>query len=1078
MDNFVNLRTHTTYSFKDGYGHPAEFVSRAKELEQQAVAITDYHNISGHYKWYKECKSAGINPILGVTMLVSDDLTHIRDRGYDEVVLLPTNETGYHNLTKILTEAWMCVKPDYKIDRPVTTIDFLLTNSEGLVFLMGSKSSIGKKIIRGDVQGAEEDVDIYSLLDWYIEINPSQDNEHKYQHEQLIKFATANSIRLVGSNEAHYPKKGQHEIHDILLCIEQKTELNNQERRRIERNDMFIKSREEMENSMPYDKEIVKQALDNTVEIANRINFEFPKASAIRFKIPDDKKIPLFKKKCYDGLKTKLPDSGDEYKERLEYEIDIIIQKDFVDYFLVIEDIVMWAKDRDILVGPARGSAAGSLVSYCLSITEVDPIKYGLIFERFIDINREDMPDIDIDFQDDRRIEVKKYIEDKYGKDKVGSLPVFLTWHGKMALDDIRKVFDIPFSVIDKLKPLIIERSGGDSRASFTIMDTFNNPNFKYPQYAIKEYPQLKYSADLEGYIRQMGRHAAGVVVSNEPVSNFSALYNISDQQSVSLEYKDASSIGLLKLDLLGLSTLTIIQKTLKLIQERTGRTIDLYTLPIDDPAVYKFFIEGKLFGVFQFTGQAVNQVCRQIKPTDFESLSAISALARPGPLNSGSTTIYIKRRNGLEEVSYPHPVMKPYTEETYGIVVYQEQVMKTMREVGKMTWKETAEIRKLISRSQGVEKFNTFKDRFAVGARENGMNDHEIDVMWDSICTFGAWAFNKSHSVSYTIISYWTMWLKVYYPMEFYSSLLEITKDDGNRKKILKEYKREGYKLLSVDVNKSKQSFSIEGDSIRIGFKDLHGIGESISDELVKNQPYTSVNDLKTRVKRLGNATQVLCDVGALDSIENKGPSNLFGDGDPVIQKRELTFSERYKLCPWDVDFGIIENWMPFINSDERLGRLEITQIDDLSNENMAHQEVNIIGVVSEINLKNKAEEAQSRGLQFTPKEGVNYDFCNLIIEDDNDFITVRISMDIFPHYRDLLFGENKNDALLIQGVMGSGIRMFFANKIMSLNQYKDSDKDTRDKLLSDANRIKDKIKEKRFSKKKSTYSHSAPSV
>jgi len=1064
MDKFINLHIHTTYSFKDGYGHPHEFVERAKELGQPAIAITDTHNISGHYKWYKACKEAGIKPILGVTLLVSDDLNHIRDRGYDEIILLPVSKTGYHNLTKIVSEAWLSEKPDFKIDRPVTTYNFVSENNKDIVVLFGYNSRIGKAIHTRDPDKAFHLAQ--RIKEWkhvYLEIQPWQTSQQKRMLQQMIDLSKRTGVPLVATNNAHYPVKGQSDIHDILLCINQGVSINDPERKRIERNDMHLKSRDEMMKDMP------QEALDNTLKIADMVDFEFPKASAIRFQIPDEDKIPLFKKKCYDGMKKRRLDIYPEYRDRLEYEMDIIIKKDFVDYFLVIEDIVVWSKKNGILVGPARGSAAGSLVSYCMGITEVDPLKYGLIFERFIDINREDMPDIDLDFQDDRRIEVKKYIENKYGLDKVGSLPVFLTWHGKMALDDIRKVFDIPHNVIDKLKPLIIERSGGDSRASFTIMDTFENPNFEFPRQAIKDYPKLKYAAALEGYIRQMGRHAAGVVVANEPVSNFGTLYKISEQQSLSLDYKDASSIGLLKLDLLGLSNLTIIQKTLKLIKSRTGKDIDIYSLIMDDPLVYQNFRMGKLFGVFQFTGQAVNQVCRQIQPTDFESLSAISALARPGPLNSGSTTIYIKRRNNKEAVSYPHEAMKEYTKETYGIVVYQEQVMKTMREIGKMSWKATAEIRKLISRSQGVEKFNTFKEQFAIGARDNGMNEKEIDTMWDSICTFGSWAFNKSHSVSYTIISYQTMWLKVHYPMEFYSALLQQKKKDSDIKKILKEYKREGYKLLPVDINKSKISFSIDNNALRIGFKDIHHIGESISKALVKTQPYTSVKDIKEKVPRVSGVLKYLSTLGAFDGIENLGEPTLFGPGELLVPKLKLTFSERYKLCPWDVEFGIEEKWMPFIKEDDNLWNIQITPIEELDTEAGIREAINLIGVVSEVNLKNKVEEAQSKGNEFKIVEGVNYDFCNLTLEDDSDFITVRVANDVFPFYKNAIFSDKKEeDALLIQGFMGSGIRMFFANKIISLRQYKDMSLEERSILLKDVSRSANRIKSQRYGKRK----------
>lgn len=498
------------------------------------------------------------------------------------------------------------------------------------------------------------------------------------------------------------------------------------------------------------------------------------------------------------------------------------------------------------------------------------------------------------------------------------------------------------------------------------------------------------------------------------------------------------------------------------LIEERHGKTIDMYNLPLDDKKIYKGFNDGKLFGIFQFDGQAVNQVCRQIKPKDFGSLSAISALARPGPLNSGSTTSYIQRGMGKEKITYPHKVMKNFTEDTYGIVIYQEQVMKTMRELGKMSWKDTSEIRKLISRSQGVEKFNTFKDKFAIGARENGMSDEQIDVVWESICTFGSWAFNKSHSVAYSIISYWTMYLKMYYPLEFYSSSLALF-DDSRKRKVIKEYIREGYKLYSVDVNKSKNNFSIDGEGIRIGFEDVKGIGSAAAGKISKNQPYKDYWDFGVKSHSSSAICKILAHIGAFSSIEENSLTNTLFEEGVLPYDKNVSFAERFTLCPWDMDFGVEKNWLGYLKSQTAFKNALPSPIEFL--ESKEGEDVVIYGGVYDKNLRDVREVSMSKGedidlSKYISRNGVEmFQFANFVVEDDTDFITVRLSYKLFQEpcanglteekdgkkkkvtNGQLIFEHTRpDDVLLIRGKMGSGIRMFFVNKIMNLRIHKES--------------------------------------
>lgn len=1068
IDRFCHLHVHSTYSFQDGIGLPEQYIKRAKELGQPGLGVTDHGNISAHYKWYKNCKKEGITPILGCEFYIVENDKEIKERGYNHITVLVKNNIGYKNLTKLVTKAW-CEQFYYK---PRITFKDLFEHQEGLIVLSGCLSSPVMEILKGDsgfeMDLAEDNLELFkkNIEDFYIEFQPIGFEEGKFVYEKLIKLYNERlkekGFKAVVTNDCHYVKKEQSKLQEILLCIQTRDTIDNPKHWKFDQDDFYLKSREEMEQSLKqcFPEEDFTDALDATVKIAESIDFEFPKATPIKFPMPEEEKVKYLYKMCNEGMvkrglyynskekKQKLgfeKENEGSYKERLEYELDLIVKKGFIDYFLVIADLVQWAKSKNILVGPARGSSAGSIACYALEITEVEPIRWGLIFERFIDLNREDLPDIDIDFEDARRHEIKKYLEEKYGRDRVGNLPTFSAFKGKSAIDDIARVFKIPFKVTEQVKNAIIERSGGDSRASFTLEDTFISDVFTYPKEAMEKYPELKYAIEIEGQYRQIGQHAAGVVISNEPLTDFCAIYKIKDEYVISMDYKDASETGLLKIDILGLNTLSVISNAMKLIKERTKKEIDIYSLPLDDPKVYKSFIDGKLFGIFQFDGQAVNQVCRQIAPRDFESLSAISALARPGPLNSGNTTEYIQRRDKKKKVKFVHPAMKNITGDSYGIVIYQEQIMKVMREIGKMSWKDTAEIRKLISRSQGVEKFNTFKEKFIPGAIENDINIDIAEKMWEEMCHYGSWSFNKSHSVSYTIISYWTMWLKVHYPMEFYGSILSLTEKEEKKKKIIKEYKKEGFKVLPIDINKSKKHFTIEKEGLRIGIADIKGVGEMTASSIVKRQPYYSYTDFETRTKgkRVSDVLkQNLVDLGAFDDLGNGAcAETLFGDTILEYEKKEMDFSEHFRICPWNIEFGIDNKWLQFLKDHpEKFKNLPVP-IAQLKEMDESEDSV-IYGVVYDKNLRDAREVSLSKGktLDLSKYNG-QYQFANFTLEDDTDFVTVRLSHKAFPEYGNLIFEKTKaDDVIIMKGRIGSGIRMFFCNKMLNLRLYKES--------------------------------------
>jgi DNA polymerase-3 subunit alpha len=1089
MDKFCNLHLHSTYSYTDGYGLPEQYVKRAVEIGQPGIGVTDHGNISVHHKWYTKCKKAGMVPVLGCEFYIVEDIKDVRTRDYSHITILAKNNVGYANLTRMLTKAWT----EQFYYKPRITYQDLFDHQEGLIVLSGCLSSPAMHLIQENrMDEAEKLLRLFNekIEDFWIEIQPVSFPEGKLAYEKLIKLfkekLEPEGFKWVATSDCHYVLQEQHKIQEILLCIQSSDVMSNPDRWKFSQNDFYLKSRDEMKVSLEsiFTGIDFTDALDNSIKIMESVDFTFPMAESIKFPIPQESKIPELRRMCEEGLIKRGLDKEQIYRDRMEREFDLILKKNFVDYFLAVTDMVQWAKKTGILVGPARGSAAGSLICYLLHITEVEPIKYGLIFERFIDINREDLPDIDMDFEDVRRHEIKEYLEKKYGRDKVGNLPTYAVFKGKSALDDVRRVFDLPRKVVEQVKHAIIERSGGDSRASFTLEDTFNSTVFEYPKQAIQEYPELHYAVELEGQLRQMGQHAAGVIISNEPLTNFCAMYKIRDSYITSIDYHDATDIGLLKLDILGLNTLSVVTQALRNIKERKGIDINVYELTLDDPNVYKAFCDGKLFGIFQFEGQAVNQVCRQIQPKTFESLSAISALARPGPLNSGNTTLYINRKNGKETISYVHPVMEGITGDSYGIVIYQEQVMRVMREIGKMSWEDTSSIRKNISRSKGVEAFDAFRDKFIPGALETGLTQEQANHIWEEMCHYGSWSFNKSHSVSYTVISYWTMWLKVYYPMEFYGAILSIEAMEDKKKKILKEYQREGYKVLPIDVNKSKKSFSIEEGGLRIGFTDVKGIGEKAAEKMEEKQPYSSYKDFGDRTKSGEKIKQTLINLGALDSLDSgKGQTTLFGEFIPEFSKHKLDFSERFAICPWDMEFGIDKNYLSFIKDNPKFFKKLPTPIETLNPSEGFDEDV-IYGIVYDRNLKHAKEEAMSKGREFNEEEhkivhlisesvqrrfhhneyvsqptlhryekkhevkfkkGEDYiletqhQFANFVLEDDTDFITVRLSAIHFPLYGKMVLEEAKaDDVMMVKGKMGSGIRMFFCSKVLNLSKMK----------------------------------------
>lgn len=1050
-DNFVNLHTHCEFSLLDGYGHPEQYAKRAKELGQSAIAITDHGNISGHFRWYNACLAEGIKPILGCEFYIVDDVEDMMSkkvREYNHITILASNLEGYRNLLKLVSfsyEEGFYYKP--KIDWKI-----LARHSKGLIATSSCPSGKIANMVKHNIAYSEivkevqRQTAVFEPGCFFIELAPWNYAEGKEIAKGIYTLARDQELPMILTMDCHYPLKEHAEIQEVMLCVQMNDRMNNPKRWKFDQNDFYLKSGQQMKEdweklypNLPFRQEMI----DNTQKIADMIDFKFPLAKPVEFPFVGDKKV-LLKAMAKKGLQEKGFDKNQIYIDRMETEYELILKKNYVDYFLVISDLINWAKKKGIFVGPGRGSAAGSLICYLVGITEIDPIPFGLLFERFIDINRDDLPDVDIDIEDERRGEVKEYLKAKYGQTHVASLATFGTFRGRMCLQDVGRVFSIDPASTAEVKKLVVQRSGGDSRFGFTVEDTFNN--FDSAGEILKKYPEFRFAKELEGHVRHMGIHAAGTIVSNEPIENFAAFYKseAKNEKVISMDYHDASAIGLLKIDLLGLTTMSILKEAIDLIWKRHQKKIDLYKLPLDDKATIDSFKAGKLFGIFQFDGQAMMQVCKQVKPDNFGELADINALSRPGPLHSGGTTSYIQRKFGKEEIVYLHPIIKDIAKDTYGVILYQEQVMQVVRQIGKFSWEDTSTIRRTMSRSSGAEAFDRYQEQFVKGAGENGLSPELALEIWRNVYTFGSWAFNKSHSVSYSLIGYWMMYLKVHYPLEFYVSMVMKEKQEDRVKKVLKEYQNEGYKLLPVDVNKSKANFSIENEGIRIGFMQVAGIGEKTAEKAARYQPYHGNADFLNKTKST-KASNLLLQVGAFREV-GVGvvkQQTLFA---PSVKEQELvaeymnpSIETLAKLCPIMITETPYANWIGWCEKNTSAQVIPIKDIGLIEE----RTDVCILGSTnpgSLFNPKNKLEEARSRGFdvsEMTEPSGT-YDFLNFDIEDESDYVAVRIPYRIYKKYKEMIWAVKPSDVLLVSGMVNGGIRMVFANNIVNLTDLK----------------------------------------
>lgn len=879
---FASLHHHTTFSFGDGYGVPLDHVMRSAELGIEAQAVTEHGNVSSYVQHEKACNKLDVKPIFGLEAYVAPaNMREKKMQRKTHLTILAMNQGGYVNLMKLVTRSWA----DNFYRWPTIHWADLKEFNDGLIIISGCADSElnvsligGKYVERGSEEKARKVMDRYHRVfgdRYYVEVQQFPELEKTCTINPWVAAEAAKrGIPIVATADIHYPLPTDNKMQAILHAAR--------------RGKGTV---EDAEASWEYgillthplsDRYIWKRlvgtgltgsqatsAIMATAEIAKRCNVVLPKADRLRYPLRKQagSSEELIWKWLREGWRyrsatnKRMIQMRDVYVPRVKYEMSLIVDKDYIDYFLMLSDSVSWAKDAGIPVGPARGSAAASLCCYLLRITEIDPMPFpNMLFERFIDINRTDEPDVDLDFDDERREELTVHMTELYGEDHVAKIGTYTKYRGKNALDDVARVFNIKPWEIQPIKDLMIERSGGDSRLDSSLEDTFTM--FKQAHDVLLKYPDLKRAVMLEGNYRAMSVHAAGLVISNDPLVDNVAYYTQYDKDDkvknrvMSVDKKDASYLGLLKADFLGLKTMGMIRRSLEMIDMPLT---DLYTIPLDDPKVLAAFKRNDVIGVFQFSGGATKIVNGDVSPDNFLELCDINALSRPGPLHSGTTSDYINIKHGRMKPDHLHPIIDNITQYTQYCIIYQEQILQVLKEIGGLPWTHINQIRNIISHKEGAAAFDKVgRLDFIQGAYDqHGISEKNAVHIFNRLVTAGQYAFNCAHCVSYSMLGYWQMYLKVYHPYAFYAG--NLIKFDKNEYALLRDALNHGIKILGPDLDESQATWIASADGIRGGFEQIQGIGKTTGPLIVRdrdtNGPFAGWDDLQ-RIQGIGPKT------------------------------------------------------------------------------------------------------------------------------------------------------------------------------------------------------------------------------
>jgi DNA polymerase-3 subunit alpha len=887
MSDFVHLHLHSQFSLLDGANRLPDVINAVKEAGMPAVALTDHGNMFGAIELYNTARAAGIKPIVGMEAYVAQG--DLRDRtpgrgSSNHLVLLAKNETGYRNLIKLTSTAYLegfYYKP--RVDKAL-----LRKHSEGLICLSAClKGEINEHIVatreREAEAAAREFLEIFGEGNFYLEMQDHGIPEQRLANEVVRRISRKLGIPMVVSNDCHYLRKDDAFAHDVLLCIGTQKNLSDPDRLKYSSDNFYLKTSEEMHKIFPDD----HQAIENTLRVAEQCDLVIPTGTfhLPEFPVPDGYTLQsYFEKVVRDGLDERLSElrrrraqglvrhDEEVYRTRLEYEIQVIEKMGFPGYFMVVWDFIRHAREHDIPVGPGRGSAAGSLVAYALRITNVDPLQYDLLFERFLNPDRISMPDIDIDFCMRRRGEVIHYVGEKYGRDKVAQIITFGTLAAKAVVRDVGRVMGLPYAKVDRIAKLIpdMTKSLGDA-----VKD---NEAFAIEMKDPEVRQVIEVGKRLEGLTRHASVHAAGVVITPQRLDDLVPLYKVTkgDEEQVMTQWDMTiiESLGLLKMDFLGLRTLTVIDDAVKIVRQQKVPAFDLDEVPLDDPETFKIFCDGRTSGIFQFESRGMTDLLRRVKPSRFDELAALNALYRPGALSVGMVEEYIQRKQG-RKFAYALPETKPILEETYGVFVYQEQVMLTAVAVAGFTMADADKLRKAMGKKK-ADEMAKMKAKFVDGAAKRGVAPEKSAALWDYIEPFAGYGFNKSHSVAYAFLAYKTAYLKAHFPVAFMAAMLnsELSSSDAIAKYI-GECKNMGIALLPPDINESSYFFTVAEDKVRFGLGAVKGVGESAVEAILDARRrvgrFRSLAHLATEVDlRLANRKVFECMIkaGAFDDL------------------------------------------------------------------------------------------------------------------------------------------------------------------------------------------------------------------
>ncbi len=950
--NFTHLHVHTEYSLLDGSNKINEYVSRVKELGMKSAAITDHGVMFGCIDFYKAAKAAGIKPILGCEVYVAPGSRFDKEKGKEEdryyhLVLLAETQEGYQNLIKIVSYGFV----DGFYYKPRVDMELLEQYHEGIIALSACLAGeVARNLARGFYEEGKEAALRYEKIfgkgNFFLELQDHGIPEQRQVNHELIRMSRETGIELVATNDVHYTYSSDAEAHDILLCVQTGKSLKDENRMRYEGGQYYVKSEEEMRRLFPY----APEAIENTGKIAERCNveIEFGVTKLPKFDVPDGYTAwEYLNKLCFEGLDKRYTDNKEELKKRLNYELGVIKDMGYVDYFLIVWDFIRYAREQGIMVGPGRGSAAGSLVSYTLGITKLDPIKYDLLFERFLNPERVSMPDIDVDFCFERRQEVIDYVVEKYGKDQVVQIVTFGTMAARGVIKDVGRVMDVPYVQCDTIAKMIPQE------LNITIDKAMKaNPELKKIYETDETVRKLiDMSRRLEGLPRHTSMHAAGVVISQKPVMEYVPLSRGSDGSLVTqFTMTTLEELGLLKMDFLGLRTLTVIQNAEKLVRRDKGIELDMDKIDYEDKKVYGMLGAGKTEGVFQLESTGMKNFMKELKPGNLEDIIAGLSLYRPGPMDF--IPQYIKGKNNPEEIHYDCPELEPILKATYGCIVYQEQVMQIVRSLGGYTLGRSDLVRRAMSKKK-ASVMEKERQNFVYGNEEEGVpgcihrgiSEKTANKIYDDMIDFAKYAFNKSHAAAYAVVSYQTAFLKYYYPVEYMAALMtSVIHNPSKVAEYILSSRKMQIEILPPDINFGESEFSADHGAIRYGLSAIKSLGapmiRAIVEERNENGKYQSLRDFIERMsgRELNKrAIENLIKAGALDQVAGNRRQKLMVYAeivDAVNQEKKNAMTGQMSL------FDLISD------EEKEAYEIQMPKVEEYSKEELLSFEKEVLGV------------------------------------------------------------------------------------------------------------------------------------